>query len=180
VRTFLLTASPWLVGSAGGLIFGAAFAGVTQFTAPGPIQWQAAVIAGVVAGVLFGSALAYNCVRQQRDLRSAAGDLPRAQQLEALTAVSSGPIPTDPRIRAAAAGIARRKIDDLHQMRVFSAILVALLILGVGMNVADGNYTLAALLTVGALVNGVQLYQLRRMRRQLQRLSAEDPIDRTS
>ncbi|MGC4939823.1 hypothetical protein [Kribbella sp. DT2] len=80
----------------------------------------------------------------------------------------------------AAAEIARRKVDDLHQMRVFSAILVALLILGVGMNVADGNYILAALLTAGALVNGIQLYQLRRMRRQLQRLSAEDPTDRTN
>ncbi|WP_432938855.1 hypothetical protein ACQPXM_28185 [Kribbella sp. CA-253562] len=41
------------------------------------------------------------------------------------------------------------------------------------MNLADGNYILAALLTSGALVNGVQLYQLKRMRRQLERLSAD-------
>jgi hypothetical protein len=180
MRTYLLTASPWLIGPTGGLIFGAAFAGVTEFTPPGPVQWQAAAIAGVVAGVLFGGALAYHCVRQQRDLRTAAGDLPPAQQLEALRAAGRGQIPADPRIRAVAAAIARRKVNDLGHMRIFSAILGVLLLLGAGMNVADGNYLLAALLTASALVNGAQLYQHRRIRRQLQRLSAEDFTDRTN
>jgi hypothetical protein len=169
---YLLTARPWLVGLTGGLIFGTTFAGVTALTAPEPVSWQVATIAGVIAGVLFGSVLAYGSVRRQRDLRDAAGHLPRAQQLDAARAAVSGQLPADPQIRIVAMHIAQRRIDELHHDRFPSAIMAALLWVVVGVNLAIGEYLLAIFLSVGALLNSAQLFQLRRTRRQLQRLSA--------
>ena len=179
MRTYLLTIPPWMAGLSSGLIFGAAFAAVTRFTAPPPVSWQAATIAGVIAGVLFGGALAYASVRQQRDLRAAAGDLPPAQQLDGYRAAVGGQIPANPQTRAAAARIAQRRIAELRQFRILSVIVVALLTLGAVTNLTAGEYILAALLLATALANGAQLYQLKRVRRQLQRLSAEGTADQS-
>ncbi|WP_133806129.1 hypothetical protein [Kribbella caucasensis] len=179
MRTYLVTTPPWMVGLASGLIFGGGFAAVTRFTAPTPVSWQAAAIAGVIAGLLFGGTLAYASGRQQRDLRAAAGDLPPAQQLEAYRAAVSGQIPANPQIRVTAVRIAQRRIEELRQFRIVSVIVTALLMLGAVMNLTAGEFMLAALLLAAALVNGAQLYQLRRVGRQLQRLSPEGAADQS-
>lgn len=173
MRNYLLTTPPWVVGLSSGLIFGAGFAAVTRFTAPPPVSWQAAAIAGVIVGVLFGGTLAYASRRRQQDLRAAAGDLPPAQQIEAYRAAVGGRIPANPQIRVSAARIARCRIEELRQFRILSVIVTALLTIGAGMNLAAGEYVLAGLLLAAALVNSAQVYQLRRVRRQLQRLSAD-------
>jgi hypothetical protein len=179
MRTYLLTIPSWVVGLSSGLIFGAAFAVVTRFTAPPPVSWPTPAIAGVIAGVLFGGTLAYASRRQQRDLRAVAGDLPPAQQLDAYRAAVSGQIPAHPQTRAAAARIAQRRIEELRQFRILSVIVAALLTLGAVLNLTAGDYILAAFLLASALANGAQLYQLKRVRRQLQRLSAEGAADQS-
>jgi hypothetical protein len=179
MRTYLLTSPPWAVGLVSGLIFGAGFAAVTRFTAPPPVSEQVVAIAGVVAGVLVGGAVAYAGVRRQRDVRAAAGDLSPAQQLDAYRAAVGGQVPADPQIRAAAVRIAQRRIEELRQFCIVSVLLVALLLFGVVVNLTAGDYKLAALLSASALVNGAQLYEFKRVRRQLQRLSAENVADQT-
>ncbi|MFI6675894.1 hypothetical protein [Kribbella sp. NPDC050470] len=179
MRTYLLTSGPWAVGLFSGLIFGLVFAAVTRFTAPPPVSWQVAAIAGVVAGVLVGGTLAYASVRRQRDLRAAAGDLSPEQQLDAYRAAFSGEIPVDPQIRGASARIARGRIAEMSQFRFLNVIVAALLTLGAVVNLTAGEYILAALLLAAALADGGQLYQLKRVRRQLQRLSAGSPADQS-
>jgi hypothetical protein len=173
MRTYLLTSRPWMVGLLGGLIFGAVFAAVVRFTAPEPVSDQVVAIAGVVAGALAGGALAHARIRRQRGVRTAAGDLPPEQQLVAYRAAAHGQIPADPRIRAAAARIAQQRIEELHQSRVVSVTVAALLTLAAVVNVTRGEYILAALFLTSALANAAQLHELKRARRQLQRLSAE-------
>jgi hypothetical protein len=174
VRTYLLTASRWVVGLSSGLVFGIGMAAMTRFTDP-PASWRAAAVTGVVTGALLGTALAFGLDKQRRDLRAAAGDLPPGQLAEAYRAAVWGRLPGDPIVRAAAARVARRKLEAVRRARVLFAILAILMTVGAVMNLRAGNHGLAALLAAAAFAWGIELDQPRRLRRRIGRLSAEEP-----
>ncbi|MFC5264777.1 hypothetical protein ACFPJ1_21905 [Kribbella qitaiheensis] len=173
MRTYLLTAPGWLVGLSSGLILGTGFAAVTRYADP-RASWLAAAIVGVVVGVLSGAALAFAACRQRRELRVAAGDLPPAQLLDAYRAAVRGPVPVDPQIRAAAARVARRRIETARQTRILTVAAAILLAVGAVLNTLTGKYGLAVWLACAALANGAVVYEIKRLRRRLERLSAED------
>jgi hypothetical protein len=177
MRTYLLTARLWAVGMLSGLIFGAGFAAEGWFAGA---SWQAAALTGVIGGALVGGTLAYASGRQRRDLRAAAGNLSLAQLMEVDRAAARGRIPADPQIRAAAARLARRRIGVLRHFIVLTAVVTILMAIGTVINAIDGDYLLAVSLAAAALLNSAQLYERKRLRRRLQRLSAEHAADQST
>jgi uncharacterized membrane protein YraQ (UPF0718 family) len=170
MRTYLLTAPRWAVGLYSGLFFGIGIAVVTR-SFDQPTSWLVAAVTGVVTGVLIGAVMAFTIGVQRRDLRAAAGDLPAAQLLDAYRAAVRGPIPADPQVRAAAARVAQRLIHAVRQTWILSSALAILLVVGAVMNTTTGEYGLAAMLAAAALANATEVYQLKRLRRRVERLS---------
>lgn len=171
MRTYLLTAPRLRVGLYSGLFSGIGIAIITR-SMPGSPSWLAVAVSGVVAGVLLGGVMALTIERQRRDLRVAAGDLPPGQLPDAYRAAIRGPIPADPQARAAAARVAQRLINVVRETRALTAGTAILLLVLAVVNVTIGKYGLAALLTATALINASELYQLRRLRGRVERLSA--------
>jgi len=172
MRTYLLTAPRWAVGLSSGLVFGFGIAAVTRFPSP-PTTWLATLVAGVATGVLFGVVLAFTLDMQRRDLRAAAGDLPAGQLPDAYRAAVWGPIPGDPAVRAAAVRVAERRIEAIRRSRILYATFAILMTAGAVLNLLAGNYAVLALAAAVALLWGIELYQPKRLRRRLGRLSAE-------
>ncbi|MFI7067948.1 hypothetical protein ACIBL3_43620 [Kribbella sp. NPDC050124] len=150
MRTYLLTTPRWVVGLFSGLVFGLGMAALIRFSSP-PASWREAAVIGGVAGVLFGSAMAFGLDRQRRELRAAAGDLPPRQLLEAYRAAFRGPMPDDPLVRSAAARVARRRLESLRRARILFVILAILMGIGAVTNLIGGDYWGAALLAAAAL-----------------------------
>lgn len=94
--------------------------------------------------------------------------------IQAYRAAVWGPIPDDLTVRAAAARVAQRRLEAIRRGRIWFAILAILMTVIAVMNLLAGNYGLAAVLAAAALTWGIELYQPRRLRRRLGRLSAEE------
>lgn len=131
----------------------------------------AGLVTGVIGGVLFGLAMGWVTRRQlvARDRRTAAATagLTAERRTQAVRASRRGPIPDDPAIRAAAAGLTR---DDLEQslsyrsknLTIFSIIAVLELVLAL---TSSRWYWLAALVFAALIV--AQLRQPQALRRRL-------------
>jgi len=137
----------------------------------GPMSWTAAIVGGLIAGVVFGATMAFSLDKHRRDLRAAAGELPANTFTAARRAADRGPVPTDPNTRAAARRIATRQLERCRGVRIFFIAGSALLLVAtVGMPVIGWRWRrLYALVAAGLLI--VQWYWPRRIRRRIQLLS---------
>jgi hypothetical protein len=167
MRTDLADAPRWVLGTVTGIPFGAATGVYT--TIDEPTSWTEAIVAGLIAGVIFGATMAYSLDQRRREVRAAAGDLP-ANKFRS-RAAARGPVPTDPEIRAAARRIATQQLDRFFRGRKLSIAAMALaVVFGVGMALTGSPWRLLYALGAGALLIN-QRHWPQRIRRRIALLS---------
>ena len=137
----------------------------------GLMDWPEPLIAGASTGVLFGGSMVVMRERQQRQLHTAAGDLPADQVDAAGRAANRGPVPDDPTIRQAAARIAQSRLDSMVRMRVLVIIAIVLLTGSTVLNALDGEVSSAVITALGVLAMANLLYEVKRLRRRVARLT---------
>ena len=169
MRTYLLTAPRWILGLGTGLLFGGLF-GFFGWVF-GAMSGPEPVIAGVVCGLLFGGSMVIMRERQQRQLRTAAGELPPDQLRAADRAASRGAVPTDPQVRAAAARVAQSRLDSMLRLRVIVIVGIVLLIASTVLNAIDGEIWSTIITCLGVLTMANLLYEIKRLRRRVGELS---------
>lgn len=133
----------------------------------------ATVVAGaVVAGVIFGLIAGPVAARQWRRTEEATGPLTDDEYRIANRATIRGPVPADPRLRAAASALAA--IYHRRVSRVPRGVVVALVVLEAGVAVlyaataeSPSDYAYAALFVVLAATFGWQLWYRRNLQRRI-------------
>lgn len=80
-------------------------------------SWTTALAAGAISGILFGAMMGPTMAKQNRRHRQATGDLSPQDFFVVQRAARRGPIPTDPRLRAAAARAAAFQLDNARGHR---------------------------------------------------------------
>jgi hypothetical protein len=116
----------WLGGVLSGLLFGVAFGAFVRYDGAG---WGATVAVALGAGVFFGVAMGRWSRRWDRTMREAEPDLSADETKAAHRAAVGGPVPDDPRIRAAALKIATaQRTLELSGVRRILVVLMAVLV----------------------------------------------------
>jgi len=110
--------APWWVMS---LITGLSFASVTAVLNHflQPASWTAAIVGGLLGGVIFGAIMGPWAVRQRRQAVAASGDLPFQALRIASRAVMRGPVPLDPEIRQATVRLTRLQLKQYSRGRLW-------------------------------------------------------------
>jgi Flp pilus assembly protein TadB len=124
-----LATAPWWVSSS---VLGACFAALTTayaYLAHQEDTFGEALARGLIQGAGIGLALGFVLSRQRDTWRRAAGDdLDPDQLRRALKAADRGPLPTEPRMRAAAAAVLRHRLRTVGRHRTLSMCLLAVLV----------------------------------------------------
>lgn len=96
-------------------------------------SWTAALVGGLISGVLFGAVMGPLAVRQRRKVSALVGTMPRRDLRFATRAVTRGPAPLDPNIREAAAQLATLNLRQASRFRwvglIFFSVLTVLYVL---------------------------------------------------
>jgi tetrahydromethanopterin S-methyltransferase subunit F len=112
LRAYLITAparkAPLVQGTIQGSIFGTMMGFFYAYQNHHGIM--AAAVAGLFAGVVFGTAMAWVGTKQRQKARVAAGPMPTDKYMAAWQAANKGPIPDDPEIREAAGRLVRIRL----------------------------------------------------------------------
>lgn len=87
------------------------------------------VIGVLMTGIPFGLVMGPFTARQNRRAASAAGLEDRGELVTAGRAVTRGPVPTDPRLRTAAAKLAVHRLDELRRNRIVNLSVLGLAVL---------------------------------------------------
>lgn len=118
-----------LSGLAAGLVFGIAFGAFIKYDDG---SWDEAVGFGLAAGAFFGVAMGRWADRWFRTMQTAEGDLAADEAKAAHQAAAGGPVPQDPRIRAAALRIAlsNQALEIRGIRRVFLLVVAGLITIG--------------------------------------------------
>lgn len=115
MRAYLLIAPWWVLSLFYGTIFGPATAVFIKVRESS--SWTTALAAGALSGIMFGAIMGPTMAQQNRRHRQAAGDLSPQDFFVVQRAARRGPIPTDPRLRAAAARAATFQLDNVRRHR---------------------------------------------------------------
>jgi Flp pilus assembly protein TadB len=114
--------APWWVWSLiMGLTFGSFATVFNHFQQP--VSWTAAIIGGLIGGVLFGAVMGPWVARQRRKALAASGDMPFHDRQIANRAVMRGPVPLDPEIRQAAARLSRLQLKQYSPGRRWLGVI---------------------------------------------------------
>jgi hypothetical protein len=152
-----------VVGVFSGVIFAGGFGFVVRGITPPKPSWVVTVVVCLGAGALFGVTMAVTIGKQRRALRAAAGELPAGELAVALRAATWGALPAAPRVRAAAASIAKTRVLKIRKARPLYVIAAVIFFaLGVA-NTLSGHYVAAALDIPIVLLATSELYQLKRL-----------------
>ncbi|MEV6411369.1 hypothetical protein [Kribbella sp. NPDC051718] len=169
MRTFLSKPPAWAVGLVSGVPFGI---GMGFFIKSDGDSLRASMISGTVLGVAFGVAMAFTLRRQLHLLvRTVGSEISPADRRAAGRALRRGPVPADPRIRAAAIRLARNQLELLQRWRLRSLVIFGLLLAVSITGVFAGSHwgiTLVALYLFGL---GYQLVRPRMLRSRLDELT---------
>ncbi len=114
VITRLSSAPWWVLALVAGCPFGAV---MTVFSVVRGSFWPAAVIGGAVSGIAFGSIMSWWLTRQRAAQRVALETLAPSSHRSAARAVTRGPAPADPQVRAAAARMTSHRLELLRRQR---------------------------------------------------------------
>jgi hypothetical protein len=138
-----------------------------------------ALLSGAIGAIFFGLILGPLTARMARRQRAAMGPLPDEDARVARRAAMRGPLPPDPQLRQAAAGVAAFQLDQWHRQRYWGpALWVALVALGVWLTVSDSPWWgVSVALFSGFLL--AQLWMPRHLRRRLALLQQQDPATTT-
>ena len=89
-------------------------------------SWTAALVGGLISGVLFGAVMGPLFVRQRRKVSALHGDLPRRDLRIAGRAVNRGLPPSDPDIRRVAVLLATQQLNESTRLRWLGLALFSL------------------------------------------------------
>ncbi|GAB2596017.1 hypothetical protein [Kribbella endophytica] len=120
----------WLTGVLSGLLFGVAFGAFVKHDGAG---WGATVGTGLAAGAFFGFAMGRWGGRWARTMREAESELSAEELKAAHQAADRGPVPDDPRIRAAALKIAtaQQTLEVSGVRRIFLQVVSVVVTAGI-------------------------------------------------
>lgn len=176
MRNRLLDLPPWLMGIVSGLLYAVLFGLAMRYVFSE--EWPTALTAGAVTGPLFGIAMAVINWRAQRALAAVGGDvLTREQRHAAQQATEGGAAPSDPAVRAAALGLARRNLvrAEARAPRIIMAVAAVGVALVSTMQMLDGDSDWSRSLPSLGSAGFVGFYIIhwpRRIRRRIAELSS--------
>ncbi|NYG57274.1 HAMP domain-containing protein [Nocardioides daedukensis] len=139
--------------------------------------WERGLLVGVSAGLFFAAAMALMAAGEMTAARSDLSCLTRAQQGDAIRAISRGPAPDDPAVRQAALRHvvhARRLVERDWRWR--TAVLAGYAVLAAGQAAARPQFGWI-LLVLAAVLVVLHLTSKRRLERRLDVLAAGDPAE---
>lgn len=169
MRTYL-TGPRWPFGVVAGVVL-AVFSLLMARLTGTPMRWSIALPVSLLCGLLGGALIFLTLGRQRRLVREAVGDLPPDELTAAYRAAGTGPVPSDPRVRAAAVRLARSRADATRRGRPLLVGAVMLLAGSAVAQVLNDRYLLAALNAAAAVLLAGQLWQLKRLPRRIEELS---------
>jgi hypothetical protein len=134
-----------------------------------------ALVSGLVGGAFFGLIFGPLSARMARRQRNAMGQVSDEEARVVQRAAVRGPLPTDPRLRNAAAGAATNQLEQLRRQRYWAPVFWLLVIaLTLWLAVTDSPWWgLLCVFFAGFLV--VQLWMPRHLSRRVARLRGEAP-----
>ncbi len=118
MRSRLVAAPWWVLSLITGTFFGIFMAVFTRVSDPEAYGGAAGfIISAIVAGLVFGLAMGPILARTNDRARAAADVDDPHEMVEVARAAGRGPVPTDPRRRAAARNLAAYRLDELRRKR---------------------------------------------------------------
>jgi len=177
MRERLLHAPAWVLGLVNGVVFG------TVWTVGGRLlegeNWSAAIVRGVLAGLVFGAIMGRVQHRQQQGVRDVAERSPEGLSRRVRRAAFRGPVPQEPGVRAAAHGLALAILAQYdRQQRWASPFFVLVALLSVLLAVTDSPWWwLAVVAWIVAAVG--HPYMRSRLRRRAELLRADGTVQQT-
>jgi hypothetical protein len=161
MRYRLLVAPWWVLALIQGTFFGVFMALFAQPHDPEAFGGGAVglIFTALVAGLPFGLLMGPAMVRINRRATTAAGLNDPGELAIVSRATTRGPVPTDPRLRAAARNLASHRLDELRRMRNFYLAVFGLGTLGYVMAAILWSrwWALAAVMFAGLLAYGLIL-----------------------
>jgi hypothetical protein len=174
-----LNVKPWVAGVVAGLLFGVAF---SVLIAPLDTEvefWPSGLVAAVIIGLALAGTVGHSVRNFQRRLAPAVQGLsPDEAKAAYRAATRRRSVPADPKIRAAALGIAERQLAGVLKARVFLLIAGGFVVLSqVMIALDDGSHEWWRFWPAAGVVLliAAQFYQPRQLRRRIARLG--DPAD---
>jgi Flp pilus assembly protein TadB len=128
VRTWLLTAPRWVHRAVSGVLFGGFMTVFLGLEDGG--SWPAAVLGGVVGGLLFGLVMGSWSHRTARGTRAAIGELGPRERRIAARASWRGDVPADPDVCRAAVRMIDHQLALYLPLRTFTLVVGALFLAG--------------------------------------------------
>ncbi|MFF1823404.1 hypothetical protein ACFVWG_39245 [Kribbella sp. NPDC058245] len=168
MQKFLLRAPSWVIA----LLFGGLFALMCVVVgAFDDESWRFMTIMAVAGGVILGPLIALATRKQRREQLQAFEQVPEEEWKQVRRAAWKGPVPSDPRIRAAALELTTKFYTRAHRLRWLFFIVFGLnLVLQIVSLAFGGSRWTIVTIVCFAIVIVLQWYNLRRAKARIELL----------
>lgn len=175
MRTWLLDLPRWKRAVVLGVTFGALMTLCTVLSQD--VSWVGAALGGVVGGALFGLIASRTMFPQEPELRTVVAASQAAGRRQVSRATWRGPVPDDPDVRAAAAGVIAYQLPILERQRRWAPFFYLFMILVAGALALTGSPWYWAAVALFAALLVMQLVLPGHLRRRAELLDGSRPED---